>query len=85
MNEHQQIQSLKDYLTRRLVNIHLARQEITDKELKEAFCKLVSQMEAKDELWEWEWFDEPDGQGGYSLGWCILRGEVIVDSYCHSF
>lgn len=85
MNEFEQMQTLKDFLTKRIVNTSKERLEIKDNELKEEFSKLVSRVSAEDELWEWEWFDEPRGQGGYSLGWCIVRGEEVIESYCHSF
>ena len=75
---------LKALLTVKIDNPEEYVKTVRGKSLKHEFGKLVRQMVAGDELWEWEWWGPMEPRNSYSLGWCVVRkGEPVV-SHCHS-
>ena len=82
------LEHLRDGLKRKLspADIAAQAQKIKDREIREEWTRLIGKRQPGDEIWEYAWIAEPRANMGasYSLGWCLLRGDRIVDAYMHS-
>ncbi len=47
---------------------------------------MILAMQPDDQLWEWSYSNPGERrQPNYSMGWCVVRDGLPVDSHCHSF
>jgi hypothetical protein len=79
------LQTLLPSLFRQITDIQAERRSTRGKAIKQEFDQLVSQMQEGDELWEWRWYGEDSRLNSYSFGWCVVRGGIVIDSFCHSY
>lgn len=82
------LEHLRDGLKRKLGEADVAAQahKIKDSRIREEWTSFLAKRQPGDEVWEYAWIAEPrvNMRASYSLGWCLLRGDRIVDAYMHS-
>ncbi|RDZ29032.1 hypothetical protein [Lysobacter silvisoli] len=82
------LEHLRDGLKRKLSEADIVAQahKIKDRVIREEWTQLIGKRHPGDEIWEYAWIAEPRANmsASYSLGWCLLRGDRIVDAYMHS-
>ena len=83
-NENIPMADINDWLTVQITDPQSYRHQLVGKQLKAEFNKLLLQMQAGDQLWEWEWHATVGRRNCYSFGWVVIRDRQEIASHCHS-